>query len=219
LLKGLWAQEADSGKMPPGAALNVSANDAGSRVPTPAFPALDGTATALPGVGGVGVSMGLVIQGLNSSDLSKLAIFSTADAQGVGMTLSVGSGSSPNVGLTLRVADGATAFNMSTDKACSAALATAGPHFFGAVLDGGPNIATMMVDGVLCDGSGEVDTGWAWFPPLAASLRGEKTMSIAAPVPNSPFKVHSASWWTRMLTTSELVGLYRHLTPTSRQET
>ena len=43
------------------------------------------------------------------------------------------------------------AFHLSTDAACSAALGAPGRHFLGAVADGGPRIATLMVDGVLCD--------------------------------------------------------------------
>jgi hypothetical protein len=56
--------------------------------------------------------------------------------------------------VTLSLSDGKVTFSLATDEACSAALGKAGRHFVGAVADGGPRIASMMVDGVLCDVSG-----------------------------------------------------------------
>lgn len=67
--------------------------------------------------------------------------------------------------------DGKTAFSFSTDSLCSAALAEAGPHAVTFSLDGGPNIMTVAVNGVLCDGSGDDPFGWAWFPKLSTGMQ------------------------------------------------
>lgn len=200
LLQGLWAQD-ESNQIPTGAALNISSADQGKTVATPPFPALDGTDSALPAVGGLGFAVGLLVEGVSLGHANTTLFDSTQHARGVRLAVGATNGE-----VTLTVGDGHTDFSISTDAACSAVLASPGRHFFGAVLDGGPCIATVMVDGVLCDGAGKSDTGWMWFPPLSADLRGGPNMLVA---PTFPGKIHRASWWTRMLTTSELVGLYR----------
>jgi hypothetical protein len=101
--------------------------------------------------------------------------------------------------------DGARSANISTDAACSAALGTPGEHFFGAVADGGPRIISLMVDGVLCDGAGLEEYGWAWFPTLG-SVRGGESMAV---VPDYGGELLSARVYSRMLTTSEMVSAYR----------
>lgn len=62
-----------------------------------------------------------------------------------------------------------------------------------------------MVDGVLCDGGGVQDFGWAWFPSLG-SVRGARTMAVA---PDYAGVVAGGRVYDRMLTTSEMVGAYR----------
>ena len=133
-------------------------------------------------------------------------LFDSSDAGG-GVTVSGTNVVAGQINFTVRA--GATRFSIATDAVCSAALAAPGIHFYGAVFDGGPRIATVMVDGVLCDGAANEDTGWKWFPALSAALRGASTMKVA---PSFQGTLLRASWWTRMLSTSELVGMYRAFT-------
>lgn len=194
LLSGLFAQH-NASTAATGAALRL---DATSRaVPTPALPAFDGSAAGAVGVGGLGFAIALALDGHDAA-LEGQTVLSSEVGGGGGVALLAGTGGQ----LTLRFSDGHATFSLSTDAACSAALGAPGRHVFGAVADGGPRIATLMVDGVLCDGAGVVDFGWAWFPPLG-SVRGGATMRVA---PDYTGRVAEGLVWTRMLTTSEMVG-------------
>ena len=153
-------------------------------------------------MGGLGLALTLVLAGHSLSRAGQTLLSSMAGSPTGGVAVVAG----PAEGkLTLRMADGQRAFNLSTDAACSAALAQPGAHVFGAVADGGPRIASLMVDGVLCDGAGLQAFGWAWFPPLG-SVRGASTMAVA---PDYGGKIERARVYNRMLLTSELVGAYR----------
>jgi len=46
-------------------------------------------------------------------------------------------------------------------------LQTAGRHYVAFVADAGPNIASVMVDGFLCDGGAVQAAGFTWFTALA----------------------------------------------------
>eukprot|EP00038_Savillea_parva_P004161 m.134704 g.134704 ORF g.134704 m.134704 type:complete len:790 (-) comp11396_c1_seq4:1552-3921(-) len=225
LLQGLWHQDTAQG-IPPGAVVNISAADQGKTVPTPAFPALDGTSPTNPGVYGLGLALGMAVEGVDNAKPGQVIFDSTGTTtttpgQGTDSLASVGSGVRLEVGaapgqLVFSVGDGQNNLTLPTDPVCSAVLATPGVHVYGAVLDGGPRIATVMVDGVLCDGGGapspHPDTGWSWFPALSSAIRGAPTMKVTPPTPSTfGGTVHRAMWWTRMLTTSELVGMYRTL--------
>ena len=62
-----------------------------------------------------------------------------------------------------------------------------------------------MVDGVLCDGAGTQDFGWSWFPSMG-SVRGSETMRLA---PDYGGSIASGQLYTRMLTTSQMMGNFR----------
>ena len=200
LLAGLWSQRNASGH-PPNAALTFGSG--GARVvPTPSLPAFDGSQKTPTGVGGLGLSITLLLSSHEQSQPGQTLLTSEAMGRG-GVALIVG----PDAGgqLTLRFGDGTQRFNISTDDACSAALGTVGRHFVGAVADGGPRIASLMVDGILCDGSATQERGWVWFTAMG-SVRGDEHMSLA---PDYGGSMLGGRIYDCMLTTSEMVAAYR----------
>ena len=85
------------------------------------------------------------------------------DEAGPGVVLSVA-----KAGLAFEVSDGANSANLSTTKDCAAALAEDGQHQFAVVVDAGPSLITMVVDGRLCNGGNSTSydaKGWAQYQP------------------------------------------------------
>lgn len=70
-------------------------------------------------------------------------------------------------------------------------------------VDGGPRIVTVMVDGKLCDGSGDRIRGWTWFDSAIGSVRGEELE--VAPFPG----LESVRVYDRPSRVSEMVGSWR----------
>ena len=145
MLAGLFAQH-NASAIAPGHEIAIGPST--RHVATPAFPAF-GTDGEGAKFGGLGFGLALTIDGHAKAAVNQTILSSVATAHGSGVSLVVGPAAGGMVTLTLT--DGKAAFNISTDAACSAALGAPGRHFFGAVADGGPRIASLMVDGVLCD--------------------------------------------------------------------
>ena len=82
-------------------------------------------------------------------------------------------------------------------------------HYVAVNIDAGPLLATMMVDGVLCDGGAGVGAappytkaGWAWVSPGIGSLASVKQLKVGS-------AVKQGHLWGRSLYTSEIVGAFR----------
>eukprot|EP00966_Prymnesium_polylepis_P329449 7385143-Prymnesium_polylepis.4 len=198
LVAGLFAQH-NASAIAPGSSLTLGPESRDEA--TPPFPAfgVDGAAT---GFGGLGLAFALTLDDHSNAGANP-TIFSSAVGVGAGVSLTVG----PKAGgmVTLSLSDGKVTFSLATDEACSAALGKAGRHFVGAVADGGPRIASMMVDGVLCDGGGVADFGWATFPTMG-SVCGADRAVVARDYGGSIVAGHV---YARALSTSELVATYR----------
>ena len=74
------------------------------------------------------------------------------------------------------------------------------------VVDGGPKIITVIVDGVLNDGGPVRDYGWGRFHPEMDDVNGSAELAIA-PAMFGEFKLFRI--YDRYLRTSEIVGNYR----------
>jgi hypothetical protein len=123
-------------------------------------------------------------------------------------------------GLVLSLSDGKTLVQLETDSACTASLDFAPdpeqPHYVGFVVDAGPRILRVAVDGVLCDGGAPSTTprplgaasghGYAFFDPIGA-IRGSNKMDVS---PTYGGELIELQLYERALLTSELVGNYRH---------
>ena len=89
-------------------------------------------------------------------------------------------------------------------------------HFVGFVIDAGPRILRVAVDGVLCDGGAPSDKprpvgppnghGYTFFNPLAGDIRGSDEMRLT---PTYGGEMVEVQLYERALLTSELVGNYR----------
>lgn len=128
-------------------------------------------------------------------------------------------------GLVLSLSDGKTLIQLETDSACTLALDSAPDperqytqlHYVGFVVDAGPRILRVAVDGVLCDGGAPSTTprplgtpeghGYSFFDPLAGDIRGSNEMRLT---PSYGGEVIELQLYERALLTSELVGNYRH---------
>ena len=120
--------------------------------------------------------------------------------------------------LTLTISDGTRKESLSTDTLCTRALATPGEHFVAFVVDAGPLIMRVLVDGVLCDGSGVSQRGWSWFTSVngLGQIAGGDTMRIGGQGPGQQggggligeagIDLSAVQLYTRALLTSELVG-------------
>ncbi len=77
-------------------------------------------------------------------------------------------------------------------------------HHVAVIVDGGPNVITFVVDGVLNDGGEERQFGWGRFSPHFQSLNGGPAVRIA------PDSVLSVRAYDRALRTSEAIASFRH---------
>jgi hypothetical protein len=74
------------------------------------------------------------------------------------------------------------------------------------VVDGGPKIITVMVDGVLNDGGEVRDYGWGRFDPAMADVNGKTQVPVAPAIFG---EMKQLRIYNRYLRTSELVGNWR----------
>ena len=117
---------------------------------------------------------------------------------GGGWTLSMGE----NTTLKLSIGDGERRGAWS----CDAGLLSEGRrHHVAFVVDGGPNIITVLVDGVLCDGGENRQFGWGRFDPKIGDVSG--TGSIKTDL--AGVNLHGLRIYERYLRSAEVVQNYR----------
>jgi len=143
----------------------------------------------------------------NRDDDSGVTILDSTDANDHGVKLE--RFFNGTVKITLTDADGMTASHM-TDPTCSAQLAVrADWHQLAVIVDGGPKLIMLMVDGKLCDG-GRIDraiypddwkNGHSFFNPLLGDTSGKNKFKIG--------DVLRGRFYDRVLFTSELIGNFR----------
>ena len=139
----------------------------------------------------------------------------TVLSAGPGLALEVAVGG-PGRGVVLRLRDGkaSTVAALATDKVCAAALAAeaAGqhgmePHHVVAIVDAGPGIMLLVVDGVLCDG-GPGWRGWEWLPPTLGDIagRGAAVLEVGRGYGG---EIGGGRLYGRALTVSEAISNYQ----------
>ncbi|MEJ2701473.1 MAG: hypothetical protein P8Z79_03425, partial [Sedimentisphaerales bacterium] len=74
------------------------------------------------------------------------------------------------------------------------------------IVDGGPKIISVLVDGVLCDGGTHRQYGWGRFPEQLGDINGPNQLEIA---PGFDGQVKYLRIYNRPLRTSEAVGNFR----------
>ena len=90
---------------------------------------------------------------------------------------------------------------------CDAGLITTDSwHHVVMIVDGGPKIITMVVDGVLCDGRAQRDFGWSRFSKDLDNVNGSHELTIA---PSLEVQLKVVRLYDRYLRTSEAVGNFQ----------
>jgi hypothetical protein len=79
-------------------------------------------------------------------------------------------------------------------------------HHIVFIIDGGPKIISILVDGVLCDGGVHRQYGWGRFPEQLSDINGTNALGIA---PAFDGRVRSLRIYNRSLRTSEAIGNFR----------
>ena len=74
------------------------------------------------------------------------------------------------------------------------------------IVDGGPNIITFVVDGVLCDGGSSRDFGWSRFSKEMDDVNGSRELKIA---PSLKGRLKLVRLYDRYLRTSEAIGNFQ----------
>ncbi len=74
-------------------------------------------------------------------------------------------------------------------------------HHIAFVVDGGPNIISVLVDGVLCDGAGVRQSGWGRFHPDLSDVSGSSTLASDS----DRAELHRLRIYNRQLRTAEVV--------------
>jgi hypothetical protein len=79
-------------------------------------------------------------------------------------------------------------------------------HHLTIIVDGGPNIISFVVDGVLCDGGTDSIYGWGRFSPELRDVTGSEKLRL---VPSLRGKLVGLKIYDRYLRTSEAIANYR----------
>jgi hypothetical protein len=104
--------------------------------------------------------------------------------------------------LELRISDGQHTARWTTDPGL---LTTGEYHHVVFIVDGGPNIISVVVDGRLCDGGESRQYGWGRFDKKMGEVTGSGTLELA---PSLQGDLMSVRLYDRYLRTSEAIANY-----------
>jgi hypothetical protein len=119
--------------------------------------------------------------------------------------------------LQLQLADASTPprrFNFTLDGTCTLRLASSAQgagqaRQLAVVIDSGPGLVLVVVDGVLCDGGYAQLRGWSWLPPQLGDLSAGVEALEAGGARYEGAAVAGGRVYGRALRVSELVGNFR----------
>jgi hypothetical protein len=125
-------------------------------------------------------------------------LLDTRDEDGAGWAVSTGADRT----LTLSISDGERESSWDCD---AGVLSEEKRHHVAFVVDGGPNIITVVVDGVLCDGGSQRQFGWTRFDPQIGDVSGTGRVQVQT----GGATVHRLRLYDRYLRTAEVVQNFR----------
>jgi hypothetical protein len=105
--------------------------------------------------------------------------------------------------VTLSIGDGKITNHWSLDKGL---LKPNKDHHIVFVVDGGPDVISVIVDGLLCDGGNTGRQGWGRFSRELLDVNGAAKMQLAS---SGKLKMKRLLIYDRYLRTSEAIGRYR----------
>ena len=76
------------------------------------------------------------------------------------------------------------------------------------IVDGGPKLITFIIDGILCDGSGQRQFGWGRFSPHLRHANGSRNLLIGPSLKGTVFSVRI---YDRFLRTAEAIANFQAL--------
>ncbi|NNJ85652.1 MAG: LamG domain-containing protein [Akkermansiaceae bacterium] len=145
-----------------------------------------------------GFSIDLKIK-LEDNQKASQILLDSRDADGRGLSVGVDKGGALNVYFSDGKHDGRWASDQGLLKAGQT-------HHVTAIVDGGPNIITFIVDGKLCNGGEQRIRGWGRFNPKVGDINGASKLKLS---PSYDGKIHSLRIYDRYLRTSEAVANYQ----------
>ena len=188
LLEGLWNQGKVKTVGENGLVLDLDEDKLrGGEVDLPKLPSL---------AGGGGFSLDFWI---NLTELSAgQIILDGRDASGKGLAVTT----TPHGTIRIEMSDGANVGFWECDRD----ILTAGiRHHVAIIVDGGPNVISFVVDGILCDGGTAGIYGWGRFTPELDDVNGSGRLRIA---PVLKGRLDGLRVYRRYLRTSEAVANY-----------
>ncbi|HIG87276.1 MAG: exo-alpha-sialidase [Myxococcales bacterium] len=145
-----------------------------------------------------GFTIDLKIKFADNGNKSQI-VLDSRNAQGRGISVGVDKGGALNVYFS----DGKHTGRWATD----AGLLKPGQiHHVTAIIDGGPNIITFIVDGKLCDGGKQRIRGWGRFDPKVSDINGSEKLRLS---PAFDGNVLGLRIYDRYLRTSEAIANYQ----------
>jgi CSLREA domain-containing protein len=187
LLSGLWNQFNTVSKISDGLILEVLSPVNGSIENFGIEPNVSN--------GGFSVEIGLNIANLSSGEI----ILDQRDSGGNGFFIYVTS----NATIGINISDG---INTATWECDHNLISVNKDHHIVFIVDGGPNIISVIVDGILCDGGEARQYGWGRFSQKMSSFGGSSTITIG-PSFNGAIKFFRI--YDRYLRTTEAISNYR----------
>ncbi|MBN1341693.1 MAG: exo-alpha-sialidase [Phycisphaerae bacterium] len=188
LLEGLWTQGQLRTVAQKGLALSLTGDELKAK--TVALPKLAPLTSCI----GFAVELGLTFDDLSPGQI----VLDGRSNDGKGIVVQTGE----NATLRIDVADAATRGGWDSDPGL---LAPGKRRHVVFIVDGGPKIITVLVDGVLCDGGEHREYGWGRFPRSLGDVTGSGILKLA---PALKGKLSLLRIYDRRLRTSEAVGNY-----------
>ncbi|MFO7975550.1 MAG: LamG domain-containing protein, partial [Candidatus Hydrogenedentota bacterium] len=120
-----------------------------------------------------------------------------SDGKGIALT------TTENGTVRIDVSDGAKQGAWDSDPAM---IEPGKRHHIAIIVDGGPNIITFVVDGVVCDGGTHRQYGWGRFDPAIQDINGDSKANTASPLNG---KIEALRIYNRYLLNSEAIANYQ----------
>jgi hypothetical protein len=194
LLEGLWNQFTNRQPAREGLVLELAGDrgKGGVSVDMPRLPSLDAR-------GGFTLDFWIRLRDLTPGQI----ILDTRDKSGKGILLTT----STRASLNLALSDGKTRASWDSDPGTHpGTIRMKQDHHVAFIVDGGPRIISVVVDGVLNDGGAVRQYGFGRFPAELADVNGKAKVLLA---PRINGEIRAFRLYNRYLRTSEAVGNWR----------
>lgn len=203
LLNALWNQTEARSVATEGLVLDLDSITNGDTVEMPTLPALHNQGVG-ERRGGFTIELWVRFDKLSAWQV----LFDSRDEEGQGILVQLDDKGAAKLEMTgrafglpgSRLGNGGTVCSWTSDRDL---LKTGRLHQILFIVDGGPKIISVMIDGVLCDGGAERQFGWSRFHPEFTSANGAKQATVA---PSLHGNMEHLRIYDRYLLTSEGVG-------------